>query len=198
MEYCSNGDLTDKIRDYHQYQIDNQQLTNVSMPEHKVMKYFIEICEAIKYIHQRDIIHRDIKSPNIFITDDDCAKLGDFGLCIWGKSIETKAKYSTVGTNCYMAPELLKGQLYQKGKASDMWALGCILLEMCMGSALWDLHEDFAIKTIEEPHFINDYIAQNLPEKYDPKLKSMLKKLMNPDPQKRLTIDEIMKKKFIR
>lgn len=55
---------------------------NCSLPEHKIMKYFIEICEAIKYIHQRDIIHRDIKSPNIFLTNEDGAKLGDFGLCI--------------------------------------------------------------------------------------------------------------------
>ena len=52
------------------------------MPEYMIMKYFIEVCEAIKYIHSRDIIHRDIKSPNIFITEEDSAKLGDFGLCI--------------------------------------------------------------------------------------------------------------------
>ena len=55
------------------------------MPEHKVMKYFIEVAEAVRYIHARDIIHRDIKSPNIFVADDDSAKLGDFGLCIVGK-----------------------------------------------------------------------------------------------------------------
>lgn len=82
------------------------------MPEHKVMKYFIEVCEAVKYIHSKDIIHRDIKSPNVFLTEDDSAKLGDFGLCIQGKTIETKVKYSTVGTDCYMAPEMHKGQLF--------------------------------------------------------------------------------------
>lgn len=75
------------------------------MPEHKVMKYFIEICEALRYIHSKDIIHRDIKSPNIFLSNDDSAKLGDFGLCVMAKTIETKAKYSTVGTDCYFSPE---------------------------------------------------------------------------------------------
>jgi len=57
------------------------------MPEYQIMKYFIEVCEALKYIHQKDIIHRDIKTPNIFLTEDDIAKLGDFGLCIHGKTI---------------------------------------------------------------------------------------------------------------
>jgi NIMA (never in mitosis gene a)-related kinase len=52
------------------------------MPENKIMKIFIEVCEALRYIHSRDIIHRDIKSPNIFLTADGTAKLGDFGLCI--------------------------------------------------------------------------------------------------------------------
>lgn len=88
---------------------DQATLERVSMPEHKVMKYFIEICDALRYIHARDIIHRDIKSPNIFITEDDSAKLGDFGLCILGKSIITKAKYSTVGTENYFSPEMIKG-----------------------------------------------------------------------------------------
>ena len=83
MEYCASGDLTDVIRDYKKEQLErNPETTNVSLPEHKVMKYFIEICEAIRYIHSKDIIHRDLKSPNIFLTDDDSAKLGDFGLCI--------------------------------------------------------------------------------------------------------------------
>jgi serine/threonine protein kinase len=85
MEYCANGDLTDKIRAYQKEQIDrNGDISpcNISMPEHNVMKYFIEICEAVRYIHARDIIHRDIKSPNVFLSDEDTAKLGDFGLCI--------------------------------------------------------------------------------------------------------------------
>lgn len=88
MEYCSGGDLTDKIRDFSKNQLEkNPTSTKLTLPENMIMKYFIEICEAIKYIHQKDIIHRDIKSPNIFLSEEDCAKLGDFGLCIQGKTI---------------------------------------------------------------------------------------------------------------
>jgi len=102
MEYCACGDLTDLIRE-------------TALPEARVMKYLIQIAEAIRYIHSRDIIHRDIKSPNIFVTDSDNAKLGDFGLCVHGKTIVSKVRHSSagaIGTNCYMAPELFKGHLF--------------------------------------------------------------------------------------
>jgi serine/threonine protein kinase len=57
------------------------------MSEAIVMGIFIDIVEAVKYIHARDIIHRDIKSENILIAADYSAQLGDFGLCVQGKSI---------------------------------------------------------------------------------------------------------------
>lgn len=107
MEYCACGDLTDLIR--------SEGIENVGLPQNRIMKYMLDICDAVRYIHQRDIIHRDIKSPNIFITENDEAKLGDFGLCVHGKTIVSKIRHSSagaVGTNCYMAPELIKGHLF--------------------------------------------------------------------------------------
>jgi serine/threonine protein kinase len=183
MEYCEKGDLTDIIREYKQLQLDKDpDTTNFSLPEHRIMKIFIEVCDALKYIHSRDLIHRDIKSPNIFITDDDTAKLGDFGLCIQGKTIETKTKYSAVGTDCYLAPELHKKQLFQKGKASDVWSVGCILLEMLTATPLWELEVDLGIKAIEDPAYISEFIQSKVPAKYDVKIKRILKKMMEPDP----------------
>ena len=168
----------------------------------KVIKYLLEICDAVRYIHQRDIIHRDIKSPNIFITDSDEAKLGDFGLCIHGKTIVSKVRHSSagaVGTNCYMAPELHKGHLFQKGKAADMWAVGCILLEMMMGRALWDLPEDLGTKSLEDQNFTLNLISYEPQlEKYDAKLRSLSKKLLHPDPIRRMTVEEFFKKKYVR
>jgi hypothetical protein len=59
-----------------------------------------------------------------------------------------------------------------------VWALGCILLEMLMGTALWDLDFDMAIKCIEEPSFIYDYMQNNVPRKFDNQIKSLLKKML--------------------
>mmetsp|Transcript_33418 Transcript_33418/g.32465 ORF Transcript_33418/g.32465 Transcript_33418/m.32465 type:complete len:128 (+) Transcript_33418:1041-1424(+) len=127
------------------------------------MKLFVEVLEALRYIHSKDLIHRDIKSPNIFLTRDGTAKLGDFGLSIQGKSIKVKSKYSVVGTDCYLAPELHKKKIYQKGKASDVWATGCILLEMVLGTPLWELDFDLGIKAIEDPNYLKDFISEKTP-----------------------------------
>ena len=84
-----------------------------------------------------------------------------------------------------MAPELHKGLLFQKGKAADMWALGCVLLEMLMGTALWDISEEFGIKSLEDQNYTRDYIMSQystLKKRYDPKVISLAKKMLHPDP----------------
>lgn len=94
------------------------------MSEKKMMKLFLDICEALRYIHSLDIIHRDIKSPNVFITNDyKSAKLGDFGLCSFrsnNRLISTKkSKFSVVGTDCYLSPELHKKDVQIKSKKQE-------------------------------------------------------------------------------
>lgn len=69
---------------------------------------------------------------------------------------------------------------------------------MMIGSPVWDLGFDFGVKALEDPNFINEYINDNIPDKYDQKLKQILKKMLIIDPQNRFTIEDIMKKKFIR
>jgi serine/threonine protein kinase len=70
-----------------------------------------------------------------------------------------------------MAPELHKGQLYLKGKASDMWAVGCILIEMMLGTPLWELPEDIGTKSLEDPLYTKNFIIEH-PDLngYDPQL----------------------------
>jgi serine/threonine protein kinase len=101
-----------------------------------------------------------------------------------------------------MAPELIKGQLFQKGKSADMWALGCILLEMITGTALWDLGEDLGTKSIENPNFPNEFLSTANEAfdlgKYDPKLLCLARRLLHPDPIQRLTVEELFRKKIVR
>ena len=83
-----------------------------------------------------------------------------------------------------------------------MWAVGCLLLEMMIGKALWDLHNDLGAQSLENPHFTRDLVnrtfSHDSPNRYDPKLVSLLKKLLHPDPIYRLTVEEFFKKKFVR
>ena len=88
------------------------------------------------------LIHRDLKPSNIFLDKNNNVKLGDFGLCVHVKSIKTRKSghYSlAVGTEDYHSPELFKGSLFLKGKASDIWALGCVLLEMVLAKPIWEI-----------------------------------------------------------
>ena len=83
---------------------------------------------AIKHCHDRKIIHRDLKSQNIFLNKDSTILLGDFGIA---KVLDSTKDFANtcIGTPYYMSPELFKNKPY--GYKSDVWALGCVLYEMC-------------------------------------------------------------------
>lgn len=95
--------------------------------ERTILKYFTQICSAIKYIHSQRIMHRDIKPANIFMTSAGVVKLGDFGL---GREFSdlTLDAHSLVGTFYYMSPERINKTGYDF--SSDVWSLGCVLYEL--------------------------------------------------------------------
>ena len=94
--------------------------------ETKIWSYFIQTSMAIEYLHKNNIIHRDVKTSNIFLDHGDRIILGDFGV---SKILLDKQFTSTcIGTPYYMSPELFAKQSYSK--EVDIWALGCVLYEL--------------------------------------------------------------------
>ena len=88
----------------------------------------MQICLALEYVHDQGVIHRDIKTQNIFLTGNNTVKLGDFGVSkLLGTAISNAM--TVVGTPYYMSPEVCKSEPYSA--KSDVWALGCILYELC-------------------------------------------------------------------
>jgi serine/threonine protein kinase len=86
---------------------------------------------GLAYLHSERILHRDIKTTNIFLKKDMEIRIGDFGIA---KRLPDNRDYLTdlIGTPCYLSPELLKDQKYND--KNDIWALGCLLYELCKQS----------------------------------------------------------------
>ena len=94
--------------------------------EKEAFKFFIQVCNAVMFLHRNNLIHRDLKPENILLVDNDKIKLCDFGWCTQIASEQNRSTYC--GTLEYMAPEMIMEQQYNK--AIDIWSLGILLYEL--------------------------------------------------------------------
>uniref|UniRef100_A0A8D3AED7 non-specific serine/threonine protein kinase n=1 Tax=Scophthalmus maximus TaxID=52904 RepID=A0A8D3AED7_SCOMX len=119
MEYCDGGDLMKKIK----------MQRGIPFTEQQIVGWFIQICLGLKHIHDKKILHRDIKAQNIFLTDGGMkAKLGDFGIARMLNNTMELAR-TCVGTPYYLSPEICESRPYNN--KTDIWSLGCVLYELC-------------------------------------------------------------------
>ena len=121
MEYCERGDLCT----YMSKRKKNKK-QNYFFSEDFIWKLFIQISIGLYHIHSKKILHRDIKTLNIFLTKELNGKIGDLGVA---KTLEgTDHAMTFIGTPYYVSPEMCQNKPYNE--KSDIWALGCILYEL--------------------------------------------------------------------
>jgi serine/threonine protein kinase len=114
-EYCPGGDLEDFI---------NQKYYELN--DNLVIRFIDLLIESISILHKRGIIHRDIKTKNIFLFDDNKnLKIGDFGFT---KQIDEASMSTYCGTLIYLPPEIFNGERYKI--SSDIWSLGIVLFQL--------------------------------------------------------------------
>lgn len=153
------------------------------IPEEKIWSILLDLLLAVKSLHDKNLIHLDIKLDNVLIGDDGICKLADFGLVI---DVDRANRHqATEGDSRYIAPELMQGHF---SRAADIFSLGIAMLELSSyielppNGPLWQelrsgiLPEDF-IKTLS------------------PELKQIIKSMMTPDAMARPTVDELLRNK---
>jgi len=174
MEYCENNDLARLLQARHgQY-----------LEEDTIWKYFIEISLALLYLHNRKILHRDIKTMNVFLTKDFHVRLGDLGVA---KVLSQNANFAhkMVGTPYYLSPELCREKPYND--KSDIWSLGCLLYELCALKHPFEARNQAALtmKIVQGRY-------DSLPNIYSKDLASMVTQCLQKDYKKRYSIHEIL------
>ncbi|CCE66285.1 hypothetical protein TPHA_0P01270 [Tetrapisispora phaffii CBS 4417] len=133
MEYMEGGSLTDIIENSPADESINSPLT-----ESQIAYIVRETCQGLKFLHDRHIIHRDIKSDNVLLDTQGRVKITDFGFC--AKLTDQRSKRATmVGTPYWMAPEVVKQREYDE--KVDVWSLGIMTIEMLEGEPPY-LNED--------------------------------------------------------
>ena len=98
------------------------------LEESKIWKFFIEMSLGLHYLHSFKILHRDIKTINMFLGKDNQIKIGDLGVAKVLNQTNNMA-HTIVGTPYYLSPELCEEKPYNH--KSDIWSLGCVLYELC-------------------------------------------------------------------
>jgi len=175
MELAEDGDLHARLK--------NQR--GKLLPEAKILDWFVQICLALQHCHQQNILHRDIKTQNIFTKSDGrIVKVGDFGI---SKVLEATCEMARtkVGTPYYLSPEICLGRGYDH--KSDIWSLGVLLYELTTlrhpftGTSMGELTRKITRGKFPPP-----------PSHFGVDLRELIKDMLSTNPDKRPSIDEIL------
>eukprot|EP00741_Cyanophora_paradoxa_P004393 tig00000802_g4264.t1 len=185
MEYCAGGDLHTEIR--------NKRERNDRFSEAEIIDYLIQILMALQYIHDRKILHRDLKSKNLFLTKDKrVIKIGDFGIARILEHTMDMAE-TAVGTPYYLSPEVCQNKPYNY--KSDVWSVGCILQELCFLKHPFDATNIYAL-LYKSKRILQDEVPP-LPSTYSRELQELSKNMLQRNPELRPRVAEILALPFI-
>lgn len=186
MERANNSDLSTYID------------KNGAIDEPQAQIWFGQLCDAINYLHQMDIVHRDLKLENLLLTRDMQLKITDFGFAKWcnrhGQGTLRSLSETYCGTAIYTAPEVIQHKPYNV-KMADIWSLGVILFILLNGSMPFD---DSSVSRLKMDHLqrifhINKEIWYDLSEP----CKLLLFDILEYEVYKRISLNDILKSEWL-
>ena len=181
MVFCELGDMYTKIH----------KQKGEYFPEEQILLWLAQLCLALSYVHDKQILHRDIKTQNIFIQNEHTIRIGDFGIAK-GYNQNQDLGGSLIGTPLYMAPEVYNSSKKYSFR-SDIWSLGCCIFEMC------NLKNAFEAKSWNAV-FVKVNKGQRAPlnNKYSIEMKNLVDSMLSVNGKNRPTIASILEKSFMK
>ncbi|XP_060621861.2 serine/threonine-protein kinase Nek4 [Anolis sagrei] len=180
MGFCEGGDL------YHKLKEQKGQL----LPESQVVEWFVQIAMALQYLHEKHILHRDLKTQNVFLTRSNIIKVGDLGIA---RVLENQYDMAStlIGTPYYMSPELFSNKPYNY--KSDVWALGCCAYELVT------LKHAFNAKDMNSLVYrIIEGKLPPMPKDYSIQLKELIRTMLSKKPEERPSVRSILRQPYIK
>ena len=179
MEFADDGDLSTKIKHYIKKQL--------FFDEKTIWSTLIQILEGLKYLHKSDIIHRDLKSANIFLTKKGIVKIGDLNVSkIIGKSMAI----TQTGTPYYASPEIWNDHPYDY--KCDIWSAGCIIYEM---ASLKMPFRGTSMQMLYNNVMKGDFAP--IPSRYSNDLMEIIKLILTKNPRKRPSAEDLLNHRII-
>ncbi|KAK6932696.1 Protein kinase domain [Dillenia turbinata] len=162
------------------------------LKEEIARKYFQQLISAVGFCHARGVYHRDLKPENLLLDENGDLKVSDFGLSAVSDQIQQDGLFHTFcGTPAYVAPEVLARKGYDAAKV-DIWSCGVILFVLMAGYLPFHDHNIMAMyKKIYRGEF-------RCPRWFSPELIRLLTRLLDTNPETRITIPEIMENKWFK
>ncbi|XP_027904194.1 CBL-interacting serine/threonine-protein kinase 9-like isoform X1 [Vigna unguiculata] len=178
LELVDGGELFDKIA------------AKGKLEEDEARNYFQQLINAVDYCHSRGVYHRDLKPENLLLDSNSVLKVSDFGLSTYTQK-EDELLRTACGTPNYVAPEVIHNKGYV-GSTSDMWSCGVILFVLMAGFMPFDAPTPMALfKKIVKAEF-------SCPSWFPPQAKTLLKRILDPNPQTRIKIPELLKDEWFK
>uniref|UniRef100_A0A3P9HKZ9 Serine/threonine-protein kinase PLK n=1 Tax=Oryzias latipes TaxID=8090 RepID=A0A3P9HKZ9_ORYLA len=175
LEYCSRKSLAHILK------------ARKVLTEPEVRYYLRQIVSGLKYLHEQEILHRDLKLGNFFVSESMELKVGDFGLAAKLEPVGNRRK-TICGTPNYLSPEVLNKQGH--GCESDIWALGCVMYTMLLG------RPPFETTNLKETYKCIREARYSLPSSLSPQAKQLISNLLAKIPEDRPNLDHILRHDF--